>query len=99
VVGPSEFESGEPVVFAIRPERVHSSDTALQAAVKAVTFVGTYYRINARTAFGDSVDFDVSSSEGRIYNVGDDVHLAWSKGAGRLYKRPPEGVAEAIKLE
>jgi len=99
VVGPSEFESGEPVVFAIRPERVHSSDTGLHAAVKAVTFVGTYYRINARTDFGDSVDFDVSSSEGRIYNVGDDVHLAWSKGSGRLYKRPPEGVAEAIKLE
>ncbi len=99
VVGPSEFESGEPVVFAIRPERVHVAETGLHAAVKSVTFVGTYYRISAETDAGDAVGFDAPSTDGRVYNVGDDVHLAWSKGSGILYKRPPEGVAEAIKLE
>jgi hypothetical protein len=45
------------------------------------------------------VEFDVSTSEDRDYNVGDSVHLIWSRRSGILYPRPREGVAEAIKLE
>ncbi len=97
--GPSGFESGDAVVLSIRPERVHPANNGLHAVVTIVLFVGTYYRITARTDSEDTVEFDMPATESRVFNIGDDVNLVWSRNAGILYERPREGVAEAIKLE
>ena len=96
---PSQFESGDAVVLSIRPERVHPASNGLHAVVIDISFVGTYYRITSKTDSEDIVEFDVSATDSRVYNIGDDVNLVWSKNAGILYERPREGVAEAIKLE
>ncbi len=97
--GPSRFESGDAVVLSIRPERVHPATNGLHAVVRDISFVGTYYRITAKTDSEDAMEFDMPATERRVYNIGDDVNLVWSRNAGILYERPREGVAEAIKLE
>lgn len=96
---PSKFKSGDAVVLSIRPERVHPASEGLGAVIRCITFMGTYIRITVETDSEDRVNFDVSTSEDRDYNIGDRVDLIWSKRSGILYPRPPEGVQEAIKLE
>ena len=96
---PSGFKSGDAVVLSIRPERVHPATSGLRAVVKKVTFMGTYIRITVEADSEDAVDFDVTTSEDRDYDVGGTVYLIWSRRSGILYPRPREGVAEAIKLE
>jgi ABC-type Fe3+/spermidine/putrescine transport system ATPase subunit len=96
---PSRFRAGDAVVLSIRPERVHPATEGLRAVVEKITFMGTYIRITVEADSEDTVDFDVTTSEDRDYNVGDEVHLVWSRRSGILYPRPREGVAEAIKLE
>jgi ABC-type Fe3+/spermidine/putrescine transport system ATPase subunit len=96
---PSGFRSGDAVVLSIRPERVHPASEGLRSIVKCITFMGTYIRISVETESEDRLNFDVSTSEDRDYNMGDRVDLIWSKRSGMLYPRPPEGVQEAIKLE
>ena len=96
---PSNFRSGDAVVLSIRPERVHPATEGLHAVVEKITFMGTYIRITVETDSEDTVEFDVTTSEDRDYNVGNDVYLIWSRRSGIIYPRPREGVAEAIKLE
>ena len=96
---PSKFESGDAVVLSIRPERVHASTEGLPAIIKDITFMGTYIRVTAEARSEDIIEFDLHISRDRDYKVGDDVKLEWSKGSALLYPRPPEGIAEAIKLE
>ncbi|MBI0582843.1 MAG: ABC transporter ATP-binding protein [Methanomassiliicoccus sp.] len=95
----SQFGSGDAVVLSIRPERVHPASEGLRSVVRNITYMGTYIRIAVETDSEDRVNFDVSTSEDRDYNIGDRVDLIWSKRSGMLYPRPPEGVSEAIKLE
>ena len=96
---PSSFRRGDAVILSIRPERVHPASQGMRAVVRSITFMGTYIRITVDTDSEDRVNFDVSTSEDRDYNIGDRVDLIWSKRSGTLYPRPPEGVQEAIKLE
>jgi ABC-type Fe3+/spermidine/putrescine transport system ATPase subunit len=96
---PSKFKSGDAVVLSIRPERVHPATDGLRAVVEKITFMGTYIRITVEADSEDTVDFDVTTSEDRDYELGGVVHLIWSRRSGILYPRPREGVAEAIKLE
>lgn len=95
----SHFRSGDAVVLSIRPERVHPATEGLHAVVEKITFMGTYIRITVETDSEDTVEFDVTTSEDRDYNVGDNVYLIWSRRSGIIYPRPREGVTEAIKLE
>jgi ABC-type Fe3+/spermidine/putrescine transport system ATPase subunit len=96
---PSNFRNGDAVVLSIRPERVHPATEGLHAVVEKITFMGTYIRVTVETDSEDTVEFDVTTSEDRDYNVGDDVYLIWSRRSGIIFSRPREGVTEAIKLE
>jgi ABC-type Fe3+/spermidine/putrescine transport system ATPase subunit len=96
---PSNFNMGDAVVLSIRPERVHPATEGLKAIIQKVTFMGTYIRITVEADSEDTLDFDVTTSEDRDYQVGGEVFLVWSRRSGILYPRPREGVAEAIKLE
>lgn len=96
---PSKFRRGDAVVLSIRPERVHPANEGLNSVIIKITYMGTYIRITVESDSEDTMLFDVSTSEDRVYSVGDRVNLIWSKRSGILYPRPPEGVEEAIKLE
>jgi len=96
---PSKFRRGDAVVLSIRPERVHPANEGLGSVIIKITYMGTYIRITVESDSEDTMLFDVSTSEDRVYSVGDRVNLIWSKRSGILYPRPPEGVEEAIKLE
>jgi len=96
---PSRFGPGDAVVLSVRPERVHALETGLKAVIRALTFMGTYVRVTAEADSEDVLEFDVPVARGRDYNMGDNVYLGWSMSSALVYPRPPEGIAEAVKLE
>ena len=61
--------------------------------------MGTYWHIQAMADSEDRVDFDVPTSDGKLYHVGQEVYLMINKKAAVVYPRPIEGIAEAVKLE
>ena len=96
---PSPFGPGDAVVISVRPERVHALKEGLSAVVRDITFMGTYIRLTAEADSEDTLEFDIPVSRGRDYNLRDHVYLGWSMNSALVYRRPPEGVVEAVKLE
>lgn len=94
----SQLEEGDAAVISVRPEHVYAANDGLKAKVLTVVFMGTYWRVRTVTETRDYVDFNVSSSDD-IPNLGDKVHLVFNKKATKVFKRPDEGLIEAIKLE
>ena len=96
---PTVFRPGEAVVVSIRPENVMPDEVGLHAVVSEVSFVGTHNRIVAEADSLDVVEFDVPTSQERVYKNGDDVHLTFDGSTAVVYAKGPEGIAEAIRLE
>ena len=90
---------GVPVVISVRPEFVFPFTSGLHATITIITYMGTYWRIQALADSEDRVDFDVPTSDGKLYSVGQEVYLMINKKAAVVYPRPIEGIAEAVKLE
>jgi ABC-type Fe3+/spermidine/putrescine transport system ATPase subunit len=93
------FRPGVPVVISIRPEFVFPFTSGLHATISIITYMGTYWHIQALADSEDRVDFDVPISDGKLYSVGQEVYLMINKKAAVVYPRPIEGIAEAVKLE
>ena len=92
-------EVGEAVVVSVRPEFVFPYTDGLLSRIEYVTYMGTYWRVRARSQTDDLVDFDVPSVEGKLYQPGQEVYLMFNTKAAVVYPRPSEGIAEAVKLE
>lgn len=92
-------EVGEAVVASVRPEFVFPFTDGLHSRIEYITYMGTYWRVRARSQSDDLVDFDVPSLEGKLYSPGQEVYLMFNRKAAVVYPRPIEGVAEAVKLE
>lgn len=90
---------GEAVVVSVRPEFVYMADEGMRARVIRITYMGTYWRVTARTEDDEEVGFDVSNLDENILTIEKEVYLAVNPKAAVLYPRPENGVEEAIKLE
>ena len=55
--------SGDPVVVSIRPEFVYPFTTGLRSKVTSSIYMGTYWRIKAKTEGDDEMNFDVPITE------------------------------------
>jgi len=90
---------GEAVVVSVRPEFVFPFTDGLLSRIEYLTYMGTYWRVSARSQSKDMVDFDIPSIEGKLYHPGQEVYLMFNRQAAVVYPRPIEGVTEAVKLE
>jgi ABC-type Fe3+/spermidine/putrescine transport system ATPase subunit len=90
---------GEGVVVSVRPEFVFPFTDGLLSRVEYLTYIGTYWRVTARSQSNDLVEFDVPSIEGKLYHPGQEVSLMFNRKAAVVYPRPIEGLSEAVKLE
>ena len=93
------MKPGAPVVVSVRPEFVFPYTSGLHATITIITYMGTYWHIQALADSEDRVDFDVPTSDGKLYSEGQEVYLMINKKAAVVYPRPIEGIAEAVKLE
>ena len=87
------------MVVSVRPEFVYMADEGMRARVIRITYMGTYWRVTARTEDDEEVGFDVSNLDENILTIEKEVYLAVNPKAAVLYPRPENGVEEAIKLE
>jgi ABC-type Fe3+/spermidine/putrescine transport system ATPase subunit len=90
---------GDPVVVSVRPEFVFPYTSGLHATITTITYMGTYWHIQAMADSQDRMDFDVPTSDGNLYHIGQEIYLMINKKAAVVYPRPIEGIAEAVKLE
>jgi len=90
---------GEAVVVSVRPEFVFPFTDGLLSRIEYLTYMGTYWRVSARSQSNDMVDFDIPSIEGKLYHPGQEVYLMFNRKAAVVYPRPIEGLSEAVKLE
>ena len=90
---------GEAVVVSVRPEFVFPFTDGLLSRIEYLTYMGTYWRVSARSQSKDMVDFDIPSIEGKLYHPGQEVYLMFNRQAAVVYPRPIEGLTEAVKLE
>jgi ABC-type Fe3+/spermidine/putrescine transport system ATPase subunit len=94
-----DSEEGSGVVVSVRPEFVFPSTSGLHATIRAITYMGTYWRISAEADSQDAIEFDVPAMDGKLYHQLQEVYLMVNTKAAVVYHRPPEGIAEAVKLE
>ena len=90
---------GEAVVVSVRPEFVFPFTDGLLSRIEYLTYMGTYWRVSARSQSNDMVDFDIPSIEGKLFHPGQEVYLMFNRKAAVVYPRPIEGLSEAVKLE
>ncbi len=98
-VAECRHDVGAGVVVSCRPEFVFPFTDGLPSRIEHLTYMGTYWRIAARSRSQDNVEFDVPAAEGKLYHAGQEVYLMVNRKAAVVYARPREGIAEAIKLE
>jgi ABC-type Fe3+/spermidine/putrescine transport system ATPase subunit len=98
-VAECEHDVGAGVVVSCRPEFVFPFTEGLPSRIEHLTYMGTYWRVGARSVSQDLVEFDVPAAEGKLYHTGQEVYLMVNRKAAVVYPRPREGIAEAIKLE
>lgn len=94
----SPFNVGDPVIMSARPEHVYEATDGLRATVRDTVFMGTYWRVRTETASRDYVDYNIPADVKRP-EIGDTIYLVFNKKATLVFRRPPEGLWEAIKLE
>jgi len=94
----SDFDEGELAVISVRPENVYTANDGLKARVTGAVFMGTYWRIRTQAETSDYIDYNVSSND-EVPKIGDEIYLVFNKKATKVFKRPEEGLEEAIKLE
>jgi hypothetical protein len=87
------------VVVSVRPEFVFPFTSGLHASITTITYMGTYWHIQAMADSEDRMDFDVPTSDGNLYREGQEIYLMINKKAAVVYPRPIEGIEEAVKLE
>lgn len=92
---------GQPVVLAVRPESLELSQgiatNALPGRVREVRFTGSFSRYRIDLANGDEVSVDVPLRDGK-FKEGDFTSVVVDHEKVLVYDRPPEGLAEVLKL-
>jgi len=94
----SNLKQGSPVVISVRPENVHVATDGLGAEVKAKAFLGAYWSIRVLADTGDYINYNISDNFDTP-EIGDRVMLVFNKKRTKVFKRPENGLEEAIKLE
>jgi ABC-type Fe3+/spermidine/putrescine transport system ATPase subunit len=94
-----EWEEGNGVVVSVRPEFVFPFTSGLHARITGITYMGTYWRVSAEADSKDIIEFDLPATDGKLYHQLQEVYLMVNRRAAVVYPRPPEGIAEAVKLE
>ena len=97
------FSAGDPIIVAIRPESVllegGKTRKGLVGKVKNRVFMGSYTRYQIGLVSGETVLSDVPLTLDKKVNIGDEIMIDFKKGNVLTYKRPREGMTEALKLE
>ena len=92
---------GQPVVLAVRPENLslgsEPAANAIPGQVREVRFMGSYLRHRVRLSNGDEAFVDTPLSD-RRFKEGDLASVLVDHEKLLLYDRPPEGLAEVLKL-
>jgi putative spermidine/putrescine transport system ATP-binding protein len=94
-----DWEKGSGVVVSVRPEFVFPFTAGLHARITGITYMGTYWRVSAEADSEDMIEFDLPATDGKLYHQHQEVYLMVNRRAAVVYPRPPEGIAEAVKLE
>ncbi len=97
-VSKSKANVGEIAILSVRPEHVYTATDGLRAQVRDVVFMGTYWRVRTEAESQDYVDYNIPA-DSEVPETGEQVYLVFNKKASRVFKRPKEGLTEAIKLE
>lgn len=97
-VAKSKAGVGDIAILSVRPEHVYMATDGLKACVRDVVFMGTYWRVRTEAESQDYVEYNIPA-DSRVPERGEEVHLVFNKKASRVFKRPKEGLWEAIKLE
>ncbi len=97
-VSKTDFRPGDMVVLSVRPEHVYQANAGLEAVVKAVVFMGTYWRVRTIAQSGDPIEYNVPA-EGEIPSIDEKVFLVFNRKATVVFPRPLKGVEEEIRLE
>lgn len=90
---------GDAVVICVRPANVFPHPDGFHAVVTSRVFMGTYWRIGAKTDSDENIEFDVPLTHHRPLYKGEEVNLTLNREAAIVFPRPPEGILEAIRLE
>lgn len=96
--GPCPLAEGEPVVLAVRPENVYTTDDGIRAKVLGSVFMGTYWRVRVRTETDDNVEYNLSDNLDPP-EAGSTVCISFNKEMTQVFLMPEEGLSEAISLE
>ena len=93
---------GQPVVVAVRPENLslggEPAANALPGHVREVRYMGFFLRYRVRLMNGDEVFVDSPPGD-RRFKEGDLASVLVDHEKLLLYDRPPQGLAEVVKLE
>lgn len=98
VNGNRHFNIDDAVVLSVRPEYVYTAKEGLTAKVTQVIYMGSYWRVIARAESMDMVEYNIQRYENPPA-IGSDVNLVFNPKMLMVYKRPTEGISEAIRLE
>ena len=97
-VSKSRANVGDIAILSVRPEHVYTATDGLKAYVRDVVFMGTYWRVRTEAESQDYVDYNIPADY-ELPEIGSEVFLVFNKKASRVFKRPKEGLTEAIRLE
>lgn len=98
-------EKDERIVLAVRPEAlrlqrgIRKERNDLQGAVKDVTFEGTTTRYEILLTNEDKVIVTMPSLAGEPYEANEEVTVSFEPEKSHVFRYPPRGLLDELKLE
>ena len=98
VGGNRHFNINDAVVLSVRPEYVYTAKEGLSAKVVQVIYMGSYWRVVTKAKSEDMVEYNLPKYD-QPPELVEMVELVFNRKLSMVYKRPKEGIAEAVRLE
>lgn len=98
VGGNRHFNINDAIVLSVRPEYVYTAKEGLSAKVVQVIYMGSYWRVVTRAKSEDMVEYNIPKHQ-EPPAIGEEVELVFNRKMSMVYRRPKEGIAEAVRLE
>jgi len=104
-----DMKEGAPVIVAMRPEfmdilpldreKADSDLDFVEGTLDKIVFMGAYYRYFVNLITGERVTVDVPSDKEKNINIGEGCMVRLDRKEIMLFKMPPEGLEEVLKIE
>jgi len=98
VGGNRHFQVNDGVILSVRPEYVYAAKEGLESTVLQVIYLGSYWRVVTRAKSADIVEYNIPKHQ-EPPAIGESLNLVFNRKMSMVYKRPREGISEAIRLE